>query len=97
MRGFSSDRPQTLDLRGGPTTPFPRILWHADSESPAACVRASVSIPIFFQPYIVPADPALALPGAGVPANTLPNSKWSEVGFDATIPDRVSHAGIVGA
>ncbi|KAL6781687.1 hypothetical protein ACKKBF_B09060 [Auxenochlorella protothecoides x Auxenochlorella symbiontica] len=60
-----------------------------DSESPAACVRASVSIPIFFQPYIVPADPALALPGAGVPANTLPNSKWSEVGFDATIPDRV--------
>ncbi|KAL6780927.1 hypothetical protein ACKKBG_A09065 [Auxenochlorella protothecoides x Auxenochlorella symbiontica] len=59
-----------------------------DSEKAAQCVRASVSIPVFFQPKIVPAEKGKTIPNAGELAKPLKN-KWETVGFSTTIPDQV--------
>lgn len=60
-----------------------------DVVSPAKCVRASVSLPVFFRPMTVPSSKDERVPFAGVCADDLLFTKWTETGFTSTIPDRV--------
>lgn len=55
-------------------------------------MRASVSIPVFFQPKIVPAEKGKTIPNAGELAKPL-NNKWATMGFSTTIPDQVTWGG----
>lgn len=59
-----------------------------DVEKAAQCVRASVSMPAFFQPKVVPAEKGKKIPNAKTAANSL-NNKWETVGFSTKIPDKV--------
>ncbi|KAL6780932.1 hypothetical protein ACKKBG_A09070 [Auxenochlorella protothecoides x Auxenochlorella symbiontica] len=76
-------------MTGVPMT-HSELYWpNADVVSPAKCVRASVSLPVFFRPMTVPSSKDERVPFAGVCADDLLFTKWTETGFTSTIPDRV--------